>query len=156
MRTPSEYLKDFVSCTEQSRSAFADDIIQDINNGNVDPLIVLSAIRNLKNIIELIDTSIKENVLNELSKYGKSIELYGMKLEQKEVGVKYNFDSTNDRVYSDLRNNLNVIDSEIKNREKWLKTIPNTGIDVITDDGEVFKIMPPIKTSTTSFSVTLK
>ena len=44
---------------------------------------------------------------------------------------------------------------ELEEREKWLKTIPSSGIDIMTDDGEIIKVYPPIKTSTTSFSVTL-
>ena len=155
MKTPTDYLKDFVSCTPQQRASFADDVIQQVNDGQTDPLIVLSAIRNLKDILDTIDAGIKDCVMQELSKYGKSVEMYGIKVEQKEVGVKYNYDSSNDKVYNELKSELKILDSNIKDREKWLKSIPSTGVDIVTDDGEVVRVVPPIKTSTTSFAVTL-
>lgn len=155
MKTPTDYLKDFVSCTPQQRASFADDVIQQVNDGQTDPLIVLSAIRNLKDILDTIDSGIKDCVMQELSKYGKSVEMYGIKVEQKEVGVKYNYDSSNDKVYDELKSELKILDSNIKDREKWLKSIPSTGIDIVTGDGEVVRVVPPIKTSTTSFAVSL-
>ena len=155
MKTPTDYLKDFVSCTPQQRASFADIVIQEVNDGHTDPLVVLSAVRNLKDILDTIDVGIKDCVMQELSKHGKSLEMYGMKVEQKEVGTKYNYENSNDRIYDGLRARFRTLDTDIKDREKWLKSIPATGIDIVTEDGEVVKIMPPIKTSTSSFAVTL-
>jgi hypothetical protein len=155
MKTPTDYLKDFVSCTPQQRASFADIVIQEVNDGHTDPLVVLSAVRNLKDILDTIDAGIKDCVMQELSKHGKSVEMYGMKVEQKEVGTKYNYENSNDRIYDGLRARFRTLDTDIKDREKWLKSIPATGIDIVTEDGEVVKIMPPIKTSTSSFAVTL-
>ena len=155
MKTPTEYLRDFVSCTPPSRAAFADDVISQVNDGHTDPIVVLSAIRNLKDILEMIDAGIKDTVLSELDKHSGKLEAYGMKIERKEVGTKYFYDRTNDSIYSGLSNRLKQMEADLKDREKWLKSIPATGIDIVTEDGEVIKIHPPLKTSTTSFAVTL-
>lgn len=155
MKTPTEYLRDFVSCTPASRAAFADDVISQVNDGHTDPIVVLSAIRNLKDILEMIDAGIKDTVLSELDKHSGKLEAYGMKVERKEVGTKYLYDSTNDSIYSGLKHMLKQAETNVKDRENWLKAIPPTGVDIVTEDGEVIKIHPPIKTSTTSFAVTL-
>ena len=48
-----------------------------------------------------------------------------------------------------------IYDQDLKDRETFLKTIPESGIDHLTDEGELIKIYKPSKTSTSSYKVTL-
>ena len=103
----------------------------------------------------MIEKGIKDSVMSELDKHSGKLEAYGMKVERKEVGVKYLYDRTNDSIHSGLSNMLKKAEADLKEREAWLKAIPATGIDIVSEDGEVLKLYPPIKTSTTSFAITL-
>jgi len=44
----------------------------------------------------------------------------------------------------------------IKNRETFLKAVPIHGLDIINEDGEVLKIYPPNKSSTSSVKCTIQ
>ena len=45
---------------------------------------------------------------------------------------------------------------KVKEREQWLKTIPDGGIDIVDDSsGELVKVYKPIKSSTTTYKVSL-
>jgi hypothetical protein len=133
---------------------------------------VVSNIMENGNVIEVADTiskmelflkELKSNtsyigiLYDEVSKYGKSYTTAsGTKLELAEVGVKYNYKICQDAIWNELQNSLESIQALIKNRETFLKAVPNHGLDIINEDGEVLKIYPPNKSSTSSVKCTIQ
>lgn len=92
---------------------------------------------------------------DEISKYGKSLTLpTGTKLELAEVGVKYDYSRCKDPILSELTVKAEAIDSEIKARQEFLKSLPLPGIELAHDD-ELVHIYPPSRLSTSSVKTTL-
>jgi len=95
-------------------------------------------------------------VRDEVSKYGKELTTStGVKIELAEVGTKYDYSQCNDEVLSELEFQLTIAEARVKERRDFLKTLPLSGIDVLLDGGEVTRIFPPSKSSTSSFKTTL-
>jgi len=92
----------------------------------------------------------------EVSKYGKlHTTSSGTKMELAEVGTKYDYQTCNDSELVKLNDQLLSIENAIKERQTFLKTLPISGMDVIMEGGEVCRLYPPIKTSTSSVKCTI-
>jgi hypothetical protein len=131
----------------------------------------ISGILEHGNIIEMADTFAKVELLlkeiksspnyidylrDEVSKYGKShTTSSGTKIELAEVGTKYDYQTCGDFKLEELMNQMAILETAIKERQAFLKTIPLSGMDVLIEGGEVCKIYPPIKTSTSSVKCTI-
>lgn len=133
-------------------------LIEDtLEKGN--PIELAEKIAATENLIKVIKDNdrYKTYVIDELGKYsGKFSTGSGTKIETCESGVKYNYDKCNDPVLADLYNQQRELDGRVKFRESFLKAVPPEGIDMTdVDSGELYKIYPPSKTSTTTYKVTL-
>lgn len=92
----------------------------------------------------------------EVAKYGSAhTTSTGTKLELAEVGVKYDYVFCEDDIYNELIVKQMALDEQIKERQKFLKTIPVEGLDIVTEDGEMKRIYPPSKSSTSSVKTTI-
>ena len=96
-------------------------------------------------------------VRDEIAKNGKQLETQSAKIELAETGVKYNFDNCGDPIYQQLEQQLQSIESDLKDRKEFLKTVPTSGLAVINEQtGELNTIYPPSKSSTSTYKITLK
>lgn len=92
----------------------------------------------------------------EVAKYGSAhTTSTGTKLELAEVGVKYDYVFCEDDIYNELIVKQMALDEQIKERQKFLKTIPVEGLEIVTEDGEMKRIYPPSKSSTSSVKTTI-
>lgn len=112
--------------------------------------------------MELLIKEIKSNkdfieyVRTEIGLFGKDYKTpSGTKIELAEVGVKYNYSNCNDIEIQELYQQEFELSEKIKKRQEFLKSLPYTGIEIVTPDGEVVKIYPPSKTSTSSVKTTI-
>lgn len=154
---PESILALFAGCDAQQRASFTSQTIDALDNGIADPIKIISAIKNMQAIISDIEEFAKPLVLDELDKNGGKLELYGMSLQKKEAGVKYDFSSTNDQTHTELAAKMEELKKKIKEREDLLKKLPEGGQLVLNEEtGEAYKIYKPIKTSTTTYAVSLK
>jgi hypothetical protein len=97
-----------------------------------------------------------EAVREEVAKFGKSLETAsGTKIELAEVGTKYEFGQCGDPVLRQLEADVNELSAKLKERQAFLKALPSSGIDFVDQEGEVHKIYPPSKYSTSSFKATI-
>lgn len=145
---------------KSQRESFASDIVQRIDNGEVDPLIVHLQLKCMEDIIKVINSnsSYKNAILEASQQQGqKTFQFHNSKFEIKEVGVKYDFSKCEDIVLAKLHKQLEDLSAEVKARETMLKTVSEKGM-IVTDPetGETFTVYPPAKSSTTSVAVTLK
>lgn len=125
-------------------------------NGNV-----IEAVESMARM-ELLIKEIKANkdfseyALSEIAKFGKlHTTASGTKIELAEVGTKYHFELCNDEMLKDLENQLSSIENLIKERKDFLKTLSSEGMDIVTTGGELIRIYPPYKTSTSSYKTTI-
>jgi len=97
----------------------------------------------------------RDIVVTEAAKYGKTFEQHNAKFEIKEAGVKYNYENCGDPVLQSLEQKFEAIEMDVKDRQKFLRSLPESGMEILIDD-ELIKIYPPSKTSTTSVTINLK
>jgi hypothetical protein len=142
---------------KEQRQDFVSQVISNIEEGNNDPLKIHLQVKCLEDIIKQLSSHplYKENILAEAQKFGKSFEHHNAKFEIKEMGVKYDYSNCGDPIYNELQFKKAELDEKIKEREKLLKSVPLSGMEIIVED-ELIKVFPPTKTSTTSISVNLK
>lgn len=139
----------------QIKSIAENAVLEIIDNGRI-----LEGVE-LLSVMEQFIKEVKGNdqyidcVITEVSKYGKSKESESMKIELCEVGTKYNFDLCGDPIIKDLQWKLDNLEAEIKARKEFLKTVPQSGMDIVVGD-EICTIYPPVKLSTSSYKTTIK
>lgn len=143
--------------TKQQIQVFADQIINEVTEGNSNPLSVHLQIIALEKTLEVIKSGIRDHVLTEAEKYGqKSFEFLGNKVEIREVGTKYDFKGCSDPVWNRIQESIAELKEAMKEREMLLKSIHKTTSIVDEETGEIAEIHPCHKTSTTGVVITLK
>jgi hypothetical protein len=150
---------------KQQRSSFALQVIQGLQDGTADPLKVHLQIKGMEEIIHMFTDRKKYPttadtyqclLLEAAEQHGKTFEYQNAKFSIKETGAQYSFSSCNDEIICNLHSQMEALKASIKERETFLKNLPKEGIDAITQFGEVVRIYPPAKYSTTSVIVSLK
>ncbi len=144
---------------KEQRQSFTLALIDEMEQGNVDPLKVHLQVKCMEDIIKLLNsnTVYKKAILDAAEKYGeKSFTYQNAKVEIKETGTKYDFSKCGDTVYQMLEQRSESAAADLKQREAFLKNVPSKGMEIITDDGEAITVYPPSKSSTTSIAITLK
>jgi hypothetical protein len=108
-------------------------------------------IKELKNNPEYVDY-----LRYEVAKYGGGHTTpSGTRIELAEVGTKYDYVFCEDDILNDMTIQREALDEQIKERQEFLKRLPSEGIDIITNYGEVKRIFPPSKSSTSSIKCTI-
>ena len=131
------------------------DMKVELLSGDYNPLDVELQLKAMEETIKQLrsDEDIRQFVLSEAEKHGKSFEWRGAKMSVREVGVKYDYASSGDSEWALLDAEIKELTEKKKAREKFLQAIPDMGT-VNPETGET--IYRPAKTSTTSIAVTLK
>ena len=134
-------------------ATFVKDAKERILSGNENPLKIASQLKAFEEVVKELrdDKEIKEATLKEAEKEGKTFKMFGAEFQIKETGVKYDYSVCDDQEWNDLNAQLESISEKKKARETFLKTIK---CDVFNANG--IQLHPPIKTSTTLVTVTLK
>ena len=152
--------------TKDERKSFVSDLIQRIEMGNANPINIHLQIKCMEDIIKttLADPRYRDCLVDRSIKEGGRFTFHNSKFEIKEAGSKYDYTLCNDKIYETLRKKayvelskeLEEITIKVKEREKFLKSIPSAGQMIVdADTGEISTLYPPSKTSTTTVSVTL-
>jgi hypothetical protein len=127
---------------------------------NGDPLKVAESLSAIDEFVSCIRKNPKliGYVRLELAKHPKEkFQLStGTKIESAETGTKYCFDLCGDSEWETMVSQRDALNTHIKEREAFLKTVPAKGL-IVTDamTGETVTIYPPSKSSTSSFKITL-
>jgi len=103
------------------------------------------------------DKEFKKMVLDEVSKYGKEgyVTPRGAKFQTMEAGHRYYFDKCNDPILDAYMEQLSVLEAKIKERQEFLKKVPQAGMELHLGEGELITVYPPYKTSVTTYKITL-
>lgn len=158
--------------TKAERQSFIDNLMTELESGNVDPLKIHYEIKCIEKILDgLTNTDetknranflnakkYKEFVLDAAKKYGqKKFDFSNSIVEIKEMGTKYDWSKCGDEKLLQDMAQLTELADKIKNRQELLKLIPEKGLtEVDTDSGETITVYPPAKSSTTGVQITLK
>jgi hypothetical protein len=145
--------------SKANREELAIQIVEAMDAGELNPLDIHYQVKAMEDFIKVLtgNTRYKDYVLTEGMKHGKSFEFNGSKMEIKETGVKYDYSKCGDPAWDGLETLASDIKEKQKEREKFLKSVPTEGVEIVSNEtGEVIKVYPPSKSSTTSIAVTLK
>lgn len=151
--------------TKAERKSFVAQVIDEMEAGNVNPLLIHCQVKSMQNLIdtfteEKVGGDLKKKysklVLEEAQKYEKRFEMHNATFEVKEAGTKYDWSKCGDPWLADAMARHEALGAEIKTRQEFLKTISGSLEVVDQETGEAVTLYPPAKTSTTTVSVTLK
>lgn len=152
-----QLIKDYSGITKSEIKAAATVAVENVlEDGN--PLEVAESLSAMEDFIKSVkaDKRFTEYVREETVKHGKVYNsASGTKIEIAETGTKYEFSVCGDIILDEMEQKLMSIENDVKARKDFLKTLPISGMDIITPDGEAIKVFPPSKTSTSSYKVTL-
>ena len=148
-----------IPLTKSSIKELANLEVNHILENGANPLEIMELSNALIEFAETIkrDKRFIEYVRDEVSKFGKEYTTKNnTKIELAEVGTKYNFSLCNDFELPKLVQLLDEAKKKVDERQSFLKTIPTNGVDIMNEEtGELIKIYPPTKESTSSIKVTL-
>ena len=133
----------------------ADKISVHVLDGHEDALQLLVGIKAVQKLFDAIIERIEESALNEALLEAKRFEKFGAKIEVREVGARYNFDSCQDPVLARLTEAKKQWSDLEKDRQNLLKTLRGKTEMLDTETGEIIHVIPPIKTSKTGVVITL-
>jgi hypothetical protein len=135
----------------------AQKMIQMIDDGEIDPLTLALQIKYIEELIDIVKPKLRDEVITKCNQYskGENIIKYGSEFKIKESATKYNFNNCNDPLWNEYNNKIKEADEIKKSRETFLKNIKEKFTIVDEDTGETFEIHPPMKTSTTTYSINI-
>lgn len=130
-----------------------------VGEGMIDPLQLAVAIKSATTLFEQVKDACVSDVLDALQKYSEKerVEQFGCAIDRAEVGTKYDFTICNDPAWNVLNEEMKGVKARMGEREKFLKAL--THPMAIADEstgGELVTIVPPLKTSTSSYKITLR
>lgn len=152
-------LQQIFETTKEQRAEFTHQLIERLNNGELDPLKTHLQVKALEDMLETLKASkdYKDAVLNAAVQNGKEFEYMCAKFNIREVGVKYDYTKCESPAYEEIMLDYNDASKRKKDMEDFLKKVPHSGLDIINGvTGEVTRVYPPAKSSTTSVAVSLK
>ncbi len=145
-------LSNLLTMTKSDVASVVSDIANRVKDGWADPIDAMIYAKKGETVFKEVISAIKDSVV---LPQGSSYSKHNAELVEKMTGVKYDFTNCGDAEWNELNAEKVELDKKIKEREKFLKTITKP-TNIITDDGEVLTINPPIKSGSLGIAITLK
>lgn len=125
-----------------------------IDEGNEDILQAYMVAMAQVEYFKAVASALHREALIEFENYGeKNIDLQGRKITSGEVGVKYDFSHCGHVELEALERVKKDVNTKIKAYQDQIKHIQGKQ-DMISEDGEIFTVEPPMKTSSTKIKLT--
>ncbi len=142
--------------TKDEIQNFSIKIISELESGMINPLDLLKQIKCFEKVIEQTKDTLSKMAREEAEKYGtKNFEFKGVKIELAEVGTKYDYSHCNDFVMAKVSEDLAKLNETKKQRETFLKSLKEPISLIDEESGDVFQILPPVKSSSSSLKITI-
>lgn len=131
------------------------DLVAKVQEGEISPLELAVKLSAFEKIIETVRANIGENVLEELDKQQGNAIVMGAKIQRKETGTSYDYSGT--PVINELKAQEKAIADKRKAVEKIAQNLPDGTQTQMVDEqtGETFAISKAVKSSKTSYAITL-
>lgn len=132
-------------------------LTSEVESGEVNPLELHVKMNAMQKAMDEVKKKIAPLTLKEAEKYSsKSFDAYSSKIEIVELGAKYDFSNCNDPEWIEAKQKEDAAAEKRKEREALLRTVKDSLEIAIPGTGEIAKVYPPTKSSTTGIKVTLK
>jgi len=135
--------------------AWSKKLTQGYREGNESAVEIATKLDFISKVCTEAKKELSEAVIKEIEAGDKTKNGYSLKVT--ESGVKYDFSKCNDPELKGLEAELSELSKKIETRQKFLKALPWGGTTIVDENtGEVTKIYPPAKKSTTVPQFTLQ
>jgi hypothetical protein len=127
-----------------------------INDGYLDALEVLISAKKMQELgkqLEEVSRPIAEDKTR-LQK-GEVYKTQSVEVVEKTIGSRTDYSNCNDEFWEKLQQDLSDLKEAIKQREAFLNAL-TTQTKIITNDGEIVTLNPPIKSGRIGLSLTIK
>jgi Tfp pilus assembly ATPase PilU len=127
-----------------------------INDGYLDALEVLISAKKMQELgkqLEEVSRPIAEDKTR-LQK-GEVYKTQSVEIIEKTIGSKTDYSNCNDEIWEKLQQDFSDLKEAIKQREAFLNAL-TTQTTIITNDGEIVTLNPPIKSGRIGLSLTIK
>jgi hypothetical protein len=119
----------------------------------------LPTVAKLKAIMLACETALEEldqDIISEVSKYGKdgTSVLSCIRIEPIEACTKYNYAASGDPKWKALKGQVEEAAKALKDRETFLKALKQPLAETDMETGEVNQLIPPPKSSKSTYKVT--
>ena len=143
-----------VTRAEQSR--WAAELARPLVEGEVNPLEFIVKLKGLQQALSIVekDRDVRDVVLTEIYKHGTRATWSGATIATRETGVRYDYTACGDPVYDDLARQREELDKRLKEREAFLRTVPDGTTLVWDETGEVVALHPPVRVGAESYAIT--
>jgi hypothetical protein len=136
---------------------FSDQLIHAVQSGEVNPLKIRIWIKTVEEILERVKKETNEHQLREAGKYSEdTFDYAGAKITKAELGTKYDYSVCGDPVHKHLSDIVESAKEQLSEREAFLKALREPLVMVDEGSGEVTRVIPPLKKSTTGLKVSIK
>lgn len=144
-----------IAPTKSGADELANMIIAEVTDGIVDPAVLGVKIKWLQDVLEKAYKGITDSIRSQAELYGKEgvKTIAGAKIELAEVGVKYTYSS--DVFWSRIKEKIEPLETELKEREDFLKHLSKPQEVIDDESGEVVRVVPPMRESKSSIKITL-
>lgn len=126
----------------------------EIMSGDFSPLEIDLHLKKIEEVVKGIreDKEVKSVVLDELLKYSeKTVKAYGCEIS-KVNRSSWDYDLCNDSELFNLEREAMAANERLKDRQKFLQSLRDE-MTIVTSDGVIETICPPLKKSTETFSI---
>jgi hypothetical protein len=131
-------------------------IVAEVQEGNADAMDVLIYAKKGAAFFKAIDDNVKEYAYSkQYATKGVPYLAHSCKAESAELGVKYDYLSTNSVVCMELKQEADSAKRWLDDHEKFLKTIKGKLSVNNADTGEVMDINEPIKSGTMGYKISI-
>lgn len=144
--------------TKKDIEALSLDLLSPVLDGDVDPVSHTIKLKAMQEALKktLCDDRLKDAVLAEVEKYGKERLWNGATIKIKDVGATYDYTVCGDPVYNAYMVRLKELQSDIKEREDFLRSVPDNTTIVDDSTGEIVTLHPAVKMARQGYSITFK
>lgn len=139
--------------TKTNIAIFAKQIAQEVIDGNSEPIKMAVKLEALSQSCKAAKAIIEKDVLDAIAKNGKDNATLGATVAAMEGGVKYDYSNTKEWVA--LQEQIDDLLDYRKTLEENLRSLKEKIVIVDEETGEAFERFPPIKTSKSTYSITL-
>lgn len=141
------------------RELFVNQVVNNVLSGDTDVMKLHKQVKAMEEVVKEITSNkaYKSHLLECAMLHGKSFDYMGDEWSVRETGVTYDFDNCDDKLLNEMNTKMEELMGAIKARQAWLKALPAEGATIVDEEtGEVYKLNPPIKKSTTAVTIKLK
>ena len=132
-------------------------LLDQIDNGEVNPLALLQRFKAVEKIQETIKDRLRDAAVTEACKYKeKEISVFGSIFKVTESGVSYDYSGCGDPIWEELKAHADSAIKALKDRETFLRAIKGSETVVDRGSGEIVTVSEPLRKSTTTVQCSIK